>query len=39
VRRGEIKLGHQRLTVYEFTPPEEAPATVVEFAAAERRRG
>jgi len=34
VRRGEIKLGHHRLTVYEVAPLEE----VVELTAVERKR-
>ena len=38
VRRGEIKLGHQRLTVYEIAPLEEATAAVVDLAAVERKR-
>jgi hypothetical protein len=38
VRRGEVKLGHERLTVYEIAPLEEVSAAVVDLAAVQRQR-
>jgi hypothetical protein len=38
VRRGGIKLGHQRLTVYEVAPEAEAPSAVVDLVAVQRQR-